>query len=335
MRSSRAERDQRILRLRQNYIQKFAIMDQASPSSSNAQPTESAIPKARISKLAGITAKNAPASSSPAQVQRRDSKTAPTSESTSLPTPPASTSTSTSTSTTDEPKKSPSYEVFSKREIFETILLELRIQQVLVVALRVCREWKEMIDSSPRLQEALYFKPLPNPVEPRGEHFYEKGTQGGNAIIVTENPLLRRARRIVEDYHRFSHMKGRTGESTNQYSRRKARQKALIRPQASWRRMLAFQPPVLNIDVEHDTLINIDAIENRRGITMLNMAGENFRYWEIGCYPIENLYRNMQCFKLGRNISRMAYDPTDELNHGFGWQASFEIPPHRQKISKF
>ncbi|KXT18151.1 hypothetical protein AC579_7702 [Pseudocercospora musae] len=353
---SQARKIDRINSLRRKYMRKFAIVDEVGgspstpimtlPSSSAAQATETPtcaaqtttpetvangdITEARfISTTAEISqspydvaTKTAPASQSPAQMQRRDSKTAPTLESAALPTPPAS--------TTDKPEKISSCAqivVFGTAELFETILLELRIQNILVNASRVCREWKRKIDGSRRLQEALYFRPLPGaPVEPRGEHLYEKrkrlpGEGRIKAIEVLENPLMPRVRRIFEKWDKFRSMKGKTGETAAQRCRRIARENAFTSSEASWRRMLAYQPPVLNLDFEHDTWINIDAIENRRGLTMRDTAGDGYVYWRIGCHPITDLYRNMRSYKRARNVRRLEYDAKDEPEHSYGWEA--------------
>jgi hypothetical protein len=51
--------------------------------------------------------------------------------------------------------------VFGFPHLAEKILLHMRIKDLLVNAQRVSKQWKAVIDSSTRLQQALFFKPLP------------------------------------------------------------------------------------------------------------------------------------------------------------------------------
>jgi hypothetical protein len=51
--------------------------------------------------------------------------------------------------------------VLNSAQLLERILLFMRIKDLLVNAQRVSRQWKAIIDSSCRLQQALFFRPLP------------------------------------------------------------------------------------------------------------------------------------------------------------------------------
>ncbi|PKX99286.1 F-box domain protein [Aspergillus novofumigatus IBT 16806] len=51
--------------------------------------------------------------------------------------------------------------VLSTPELLEYILLYLDIESLLTSAQRVCHSWTRLIQTSPRLQQALFFKPTP------------------------------------------------------------------------------------------------------------------------------------------------------------------------------
>jgi hypothetical protein len=58
-------------------------------------------------------------------------------------------------------------EVFDTAELLEAVLFQLPIRDLLF-AQKVCREWKQAIDASPKLQEALFFRSvLVSPVSRR------------------------------------------------------------------------------------------------------------------------------------------------------------------------
>jgi hypothetical protein len=50
--------------------------------------------------------------------------------------------------------------VLATAELLELILLNLPIKDILF-AQKVCKQWKQLIDSSPLLQQALFLKPAP------------------------------------------------------------------------------------------------------------------------------------------------------------------------------
>lgn len=52
--------------------------------------------------------------------------------------------------------------VFDTLELAELILGELCMRDLLISVQRVCRHWKATIDGSPKLQEALFFRPINN-----------------------------------------------------------------------------------------------------------------------------------------------------------------------------
>jgi hypothetical protein len=116
----------------------------------------------------------------------------------------------------------------STPEILELILLQLDNQTLLTAAQQTCRGWRELIYRSPYLQKALFFLP-------------ESGR--GDEEEKTQNPLLIR---------RFPSLFGKSNELGSllpSLDMIKTPQKleAYLRPEASWRRMLVQQPPVLVI----------------------------------------------------------------------------------------
>ncbi|KAI0107253.1 hypothetical protein GGR51DRAFT_559594 [Nemania sp. FL0031] len=116
-------------------------------------------------------------------------------------------------------------------ELLEQILLHLDMRTLLTAAQLVRRQWRDLITTSPTLQQALYFKPVAQASGPR-----------------TPNPLLaevfppwfrldldQRSPLVCRDNFRELRI-GRT------WLRR-----AFMHPAATWRRMLVQQPPVLQL----------------------------------------------------------------------------------------
>ncbi|KAI0187017.1 hypothetical protein F4808DRAFT_447112 [Astrocystis sublimbata] len=116
-------------------------------------------------------------------------------------------------------------------ELFELILLQCDNRTLLTSARRVSHRWHDVIDSSPTIQEALFFRP----------------TIGINTSSPVLNPIL------VEDFSLFfdDHVHTRAsfqrlpiaGEDGN------GRREAFMREDASWRRMLVRQPPVKQMGI--------------------------------------------------------------------------------------
>ncbi|KAF7133940.1 hypothetical protein CNMCM5793_005466 [Aspergillus hiratsukae] len=115
--------------------------------------------------------------------------------------------------------------VLSTPELLEYILFYLDVQSLLTSAQRVCRSWTRLIQTSTRLQQALFLKPIPpekcreklrNPLLAR--HFWKLFPPSMNPYGVRECSYL-----------------GLPGSED-------IRQK-FFRHEASWRRMLVQQPP--------------------------------------------------------------------------------------------
>ncbi|GIC91570.1 F-box domain protein [Aspergillus udagawae] len=116
--------------------------------------------------------------------------------------------------------------VLSTPELLEYVLLYLDVQSLLTSAQRVCRSWTRLIQTSPRLQQALFFKPIPP------EWCPEK-------LI---NPLL--ARHFTGLLPASMDPYGvRDGSLRHPWSKQSDRCQKFFRREASWRRMLVQQPP--------------------------------------------------------------------------------------------
>ncbi|KAE8416095.1 hypothetical protein BDV36DRAFT_297465 [Aspergillus pseudocaelatus] len=122
--------------------------------------------------------------------------------------------------------------IFHLVEILEQILLETDARTLLTSAQLVCYKWHELIKKSPRIQTTLFFNPCRNPDQPS-----------------TRNPFIR------EIISKFTTLTA---------------QPCLLRPEASWRRMLPQQPPVSFIKIRHahsenqDDVVEITPVEELR-----------------------------------------------------------------------
>lgn len=85
------------------------------------------------------------------------------------------------------------HEIFGIPEILEAILLNIDIRDLLVSAQRICKHWRELVATSPRLQQRLFIAPdftgprkinpllqeafpfcFPDPENERGSRVYAK-----------------------------------------------------------------------------------------------------------------------------------------------------------------
>ncbi|KAG2021421.1 hypothetical protein GB937_004758 [Aspergillus fischeri] len=107
--------------------------------------------------------------------------------------------------------------VLSTPELLEYILLHLDIQSLLTSAQRVCRSWTRLIQFSPRLQQALFFKPTPPEKCHKKLHSFPPAWDPSGVRECTY--LLPSGPEVSE------------------------RRQKLFRREASWRWMLVQQPP--------------------------------------------------------------------------------------------
>lgn len=148
----------------------------------------------------------------------------------------------------------PQAKVFNTPELFEIILLHLDIRTLLVSAQRVCQTWTVLVQTSPAIQQALFFRSQEN----------KWHTESISNPIY--NPLLVEAFRpffpSVHEYppihnnnenaNEFQAEAERDGKEENINFSFKAldmlsstpKKSAYMRKEASWRKMLLRQPPV-------------------------------------------------------------------------------------------
>ncbi|KAL4907888.1 hypothetical protein BDW74DRAFT_113214 [Aspergillus multicolor] len=161
-------------------------------------------------------------------------------------------------------------------ELLEHILFHLDMQDLLVSAQRVNRHWHDTVATSPKLQEALFFRPVSQPAKPSVQ--YTSYPQG-------ETPLWKRRRREIKPYrdelstslnpllvrhfgNEFFDMSTlnahngangsdwvyldesmqapwsvKVGSTLLRPDQTGARETSFRHPNASWRRMLVSQPP--------------------------------------------------------------------------------------------
>lgn len=115
-------------------------------------------------------------------------------------------------------------------ELLEQVLLNLTQGQILQ-AQRVCHSWLDTICASPLLQQKLYFQPLPpSKASERPPEF---------------NPIAKALFPFLFEPHAFLSgwlVKQEADRIIRHWNEDPARREAVLRPEASWRRMLPIQP---------------------------------------------------------------------------------------------
>ncbi|KAK4500209.1 hypothetical protein PRZ48_008395 [Zasmidium cellare] len=132
------------------------------------------------------------------------------------------------------------HRTFTVPEVLEMIFLPLSIPDLLSKIPRVCKHWKARVDSSVKLQRALFFKPSTDVMIKQQEEgmpglCFEliQGSDKMWTYPIIANPFLFE---ISNDYL-VSHADA------------SRMPKGIDRPEASWRRMLVTQPPMDNVHV--------------------------------------------------------------------------------------
>ena len=178
-------------------------------------------------------------------------------------------------------------------ELFEMILLELPMQTLLVNVQRICKEWSAFLESSLKLQQAMFFKPITDHtlrlIYPDYEGYYQL-EETPQAIF--SHPLLQGHSRVnacdVPDYEVYREV---SPEVKKQWEQHFAYQgpvneidinhyhNILYRTESSWRKQLATQPPVDII--EHDfygvgffDLVREEVRASGTGVTIRDMVQE-------------------------------------------------------------
>ena len=129
------------------------------------------------------------------------------------------------------------------QDIVERVLLQLAPRDILRAS-QVCKTWKLTVDSSPSLQRALFF------------------TADFAQPNLKLNPLIRA---VFPVFNRGCHLSGPMGDIEDRrkgwnvfpfpwqgrrmMQRKLEKRESIFYPEASWRRMLIFQPPVVEVDL--------------------------------------------------------------------------------------
>ena len=130
-------------------------------------------------------------------------------------------------------------EVFSIPELLNFILLELPFYD-LVVAQGVCRQWQEVIEASKPMQEKLFFQPIEK--KHPGEYNPFLRTLFPNFFACFDRPLAEAYEMTRSMFYDLD------------WFRDEKRRAKILRPDASWRRMLCAQP--------HDQVVEISEVYN-------------------------------------------------------------------------
>ncbi|KAK4227264.1 hypothetical protein QBC38DRAFT_478060 [Podospora fimiseda] len=144
--------------------------------------------------------------------------------------------------------------LFSTIELLENILLQLDMRTLLTVAQRVHTHWRKVINTSPALQQHLFFRPINTPCGsvPRVIQnplmasefypFFRTWAPKENQTIWQHRdrilPLAYQPTAEIDSGILWGHLPGFTMMANN-----KRIHNAYTRPEASWRRMLVSQPP--------------------------------------------------------------------------------------------
>lgn len=121
-------------------------------------------------------------------------------------------------------------EVMETKELFEMILFRMSLQDLLMKAQRVSKHWETTIDSSQKLQQALFFEPIPAIAFPElfespiMQPYWQVSKSDLIPTTVVANPFYIRL---------------------NQPNLSPEIARHLWEPESSWRKMLICQPPVL------------------------------------------------------------------------------------------
>lgn len=119
--------------------------------------------------------------------------------------------------------------VLNTPEILEMILVQTDIRTLLTSAQRVCREWLNLITTSPSIQKVLYFTSIKD--------------SNGKSNETTLNPLL------TEKFSPIFPAKDRPDRygfdfSDLEWTKDPSSLAPFVRADASWRKMLVQQPPI-------------------------------------------------------------------------------------------
>lgn len=122
---------------------------------------------------------------------------------------------------------------FSTPELIETIFIHLPLRDLLIIQ-RVSWQWKNAITTSPNLQQRLFLRPIQDPIS---------GTMVLNPLLAALFPPILEIGRPESAFWDFPPTL-RELRALDWFMDEKRRE-AILRKEASWRRMLPAQPPVI------------------------------------------------------------------------------------------
>ncbi|KAK5124044.1 hypothetical protein LTR85_002241 [Meristemomyces frigidus] len=122
------------------------------------------------------------------------------------------------------------HKVFNISELAETIFLELSMHDALVNIQRTCRSWRDNVEASLPIQQALFFKPIST----SRLHFFKSADRNGQ----------KRRRWAETEYGPDSQLPVEHPLITSAYWDRHKHGEAREWAEASWRRQLLTQPPI-------------------------------------------------------------------------------------------
>ncbi|KAE8364296.1 hypothetical protein BDV27DRAFT_158024 [Aspergillus caelatus] len=140
-----------------------------------------------------------------------------------------------------------SHEIFRTKAILEAILLQTDIRTLLTSATRVCRSWHDIIQDSASLQATLYFKPGKEPA------FFLKPSESGVRWSYCNHKRIRNPLIETDIWPEFFRKRlrspsDRSWQVNEEFPRMDPdKEKAYLREDASWRRMLLHQPPTSHL----------------------------------------------------------------------------------------
>lgn len=153
----------------------------------------------------------------------------------------------------------PWHEMWDVPEVLENILVRLPMKDLLLDQ-RVCTQWRDLIQAAPRLQEALFFKPIST------RHVGQNGkiSRERNSLLEAAFPgwFVKPLRQWGQAH--FADVSWATS----------AARLAILRRDASWRRMLTAQPPLAIWEEAHGLTVyggsslQIGSVEVKDGIRM-------------------------------------------------------------------
>ncbi|KAL4800780.1 hypothetical protein BDV19DRAFT_352127 [Aspergillus venezuelensis] len=133
--------------------------------------------------------------------------------------------------------------VLETPELLEMVLVQTDMRTLLISAQRVCHTWKAVMDHSPSIQRALFFKGSQDSPKVNWDWSEVRILQTTDVKNAVLNPLL------VENFPSLFPGKESMGSDSDFLGLPDLQ--ILMRMDASWRRMLVSQPPIADIGVFH------------------------------------------------------------------------------------